>query len=201
MLKRPRGVFTCFPNRFTTLIPKAIGGSMKTLAASLSDLLVNDLMHPCITVSDSAELAQAAKVMREHQVNCLPVVDAQERCVGIISASDFVTRFAERADPTCPLAGHDMIVSRNGPNHSLLLTEEPQDYVRSRMTPAVQTVAADTPLLKAAHHMSKARLHHFVVLDKCSRPVGMISSLDIVDAVVNCDSANHRTTVPSKIFN
>ena len=168
---------------------------MTSLVASLSNLLVNDLMSPCITVSDSAELAQAAKIMREHQVNCLPVVDDQERCVGMISASDFVTRFAERANSTCPLVGDDMVVSRNGPNHSLLLTEEPQDYVRSRMTLAIQTLDADTPLLKAAHHMSEARLHHLIVLDKGSRPVGMISSLDIVDAVVNCDSADHRAAV------
>jgi CBS-domain-containing membrane protein len=153
--------------------------------ALLSSLLVRDVMRPdVITTPASAELSQAAALMHGNQVNCLPVVDDQGRCVGVLTASDFVTRFAEHASSTRPLAGEAMSLTQCGPCHSLLLDETPQDYVRPRMSPAVQTVTKETPILTAARLMSGARLHHLIVLDNSCRPVGVISSWDIVAAMV-----------------
>jgi CBS domain-containing protein len=82
-----------------------------------------------------------------------------------------------------------MTLTQSGPCHSLLLDETPQDYVRPRMTPALQTVTGDTPILTAARLMSAGRLHHLIVLDGSSRPVGVISSLDVVCALVHEPSA------------
>jgi CBS domain-containing protein len=152
----------------------------------LTNLLVRDVTRPdVVIVPASVELSQAAALMRASQVNCLPVVDDQGRCVGVLSASDIVARFAERANSTRPLAGEAMTLTQGGRCQSLLLEETPQDYVRPRMSSAVQTVTDDTPILTAARLMSAARLHHLIVLDGSCRPVGVISSLDIVSALVH----------------
>jgi CBS domain-containing protein len=154
---------------------------MPACNALLSSLLVRDVMRPnVVSVSSAVELSQAAALMRGNQVNCLPVVDDQGRCVGVLTASDFVARFAERASSTRPLAGEAMSLTQGGRCDSLLLDETPQDYVRPRMSPAVQTVTAETPVLTAARLMSCAQMHHLIVLDSSCRPVGVISSLDIV---------------------
>jgi acetoin utilization protein AcuB len=159
---------------------------MLTCNAVLSSLLVRDVMRPdVVIVPESVELSQAAALMRASQVNCLPVVDDQGRCVGVLSASDFVARFAEHARSTRPLAGEAMMLMKGGRCQSLLLEETPQDYVRPRMSAAVQTVTDDTPVLTAARLMSAARLHHLIVLDSSCRPTGVISSLDIVSALVH----------------
>jgi CBS domain-containing membrane protein len=152
----------------------------------LSKLVVRDVMRPSVvTVPASAELGQAAALMQANLVNCLPVVDDQARCVGVLTATDFVSRFAERVSSTRPLAGDAMSLAESGLCRSLLLEESPPDYVRPRMSAAVQTVRADTPLRAAARLMSATGLHHLLVLDDSCRPAGVISSLDIVSALVS----------------
>lgn len=149
----------------------------------LSDLQVRDIMqNSVVTVSADAELAQAATLMHEHGVGCLAVVDEQGRCVGMLSASDIVSRFADAAGSCRPLAGDDFTLTQSGPYGSLLLDETPQDVVRCRMSHAVQSVAGEVPVIEAAQCMCAAQLHHLVVLDGSARPVGVVSSLDVLDA-------------------
>ena len=156
---------------------------MKADIAILSDLQVRDIMqNSVIAVSADAELAQAAKLMHEHGVGCLAVVDEQGRCVGMLSASDVVSRFADVAASCRPMAGDNFTLTQNGPYGSLLLDETPHDVVRCRMSRAVQSVAGETPVVEAARCMCAAQLHHLVILDGSSRPVGVVSSLDVLDA-------------------
>jgi CBS-domain-containing membrane protein len=152
--------------------------------AILSDLQVRDIMqNSVVAVSADADLARAATLMHEHGAGCLAVVDEQGRCVGMLSASDIVSRFADVAGSCRPLAGDDFTLTQSGPYGSLLLDATPQDIVRCRMSRAVQSVAGDMPVVEAAQCMCAARLHHLVVLDESSRPIGIVSSLDMLNAI------------------
>jgi CBS-domain-containing membrane protein len=156
---------------------------MTTAIAISADLQVRDIMQrSVVTVSVDADLTQAAKLMHEHAVGTLAVVDEQGRCVGMLSASDIVSRFADVAGRRCPLAGEDFGLTQRGPHGSLLLEETPQDTVRCRMSQAVQCVAGQMSIVEAAQCMCAARLHHLVVLDESARPVGIVSSLDALNA-------------------
>ena len=159
---------------------------MEVASKPLSSLRVADIMHgEVVSVSAHAELAHATTLMMENEIGCLPVIDEHGRCVGVLTARDFVARFSERDGSRRPLAGVGITLTNNGPNGSLLLEETPQDYVSPRMSKAVQTIPDDAPVLLAARYMCAAHLHHLVILDCTSRPVGIISSTDILNAVVS----------------
>jgi CBS domain-containing protein len=52
---------------------------------------VSEIMHsPIITISQDADLITCVKLMKEHNVHHMPVVDKAGELVGFISATDFL---------------------------------------------------------------------------------------------------------------
>ena len=65
----------------------------------LAHLKIKEIMTPKpLTVSSDATLAEAANLMLEHKVSGLPVVDKNDKVVGIITESDLF-RFMVKAWP------------------------------------------------------------------------------------------------------
>lgn len=61
----------------------------KEITGSLDEILVNEIMAtPCITVSPEMFVEEAGKVLVEKNFNTLPVVDASNTLVGIVTAHD-----------------------------------------------------------------------------------------------------------------
>ena len=61
-----------------------------------SGIRVGEVMsRPPVTVLLSTPLAEAAHIMRAEQVHRVVVVDNEQRPLGVLSAMDFVTLFAE----------------------------------------------------------------------------------------------------------
>ncbi len=66
------------------------------LRGRASGLRVGELMsHPALTVSLSATLAEAARIMRDERVHRLVVVNEQETPIGVLSATDYVRLIAD----------------------------------------------------------------------------------------------------------
>lgn len=62
--------------------------------------LVRDVMiRKVICVSPVTPVREAAKLMRKERVDCLPVVDSDNRLVGIVTSSDFL-RLVEQLVPS-----------------------------------------------------------------------------------------------------
>jgi CBS domain-containing protein len=59
----------------------------------------------------------------------------------------------------------------------------PQDTVRSYMTADPVTVAPTVPIGELARMMLDAHIHRVLVLDEQRRPIGVVSSTDILAAV------------------
>jgi len=65
-------------------------------ARALEQTFVRDVMNQkVITIGPEASLAAAARLMLEQRVGALPVVDAREQLVGIVSESDLLRRLAQ----------------------------------------------------------------------------------------------------------
>ena len=138
---------------------------MAAVLDRLQSLRVADVMNRhVIPVSGQQTMSEAAAVFVEHRISGAPVVDEHGRCVGILSATDFVGRERERAAGAVGAAG-DKVVS-------------------AHMNAAARTVSAETSLVEAARIMCAQHVHRLPVLDAQDRPRGMITSLDIVAAVV-----------------
>lgn len=128
--------------------------------------VVGDLMtaDPIVVRAD-APLAEAARLMDEHRISGLPVVDGAGRLVGVVSQTDLL-----RARAT-----------------EYLWANWPGLAVRHLMSKPALTVHRDTPLADAARKMERHHVHRLVVVSDSDEqlPIGVISTSDLVRAMAH----------------
>ena len=129
-----------------------------------ASLTVEQVMTPePITIRSSEPLSAAARMLEEHEISGVPVVDDAGALVGVLAESDLV-----RARAT---------------EH--LWSRWPGLSVRHLMHTPVLTADRSMSLEEAAVMMERAHVHRLVVVaDDQQTPVGIISSSDIVRAMV-----------------
>jgi CBS domain-containing protein len=135
---------------------------------------VSEIMsRPVVTVSAHAGIKAAATLMAEHGVSALPVVDAKDRLVGIVSEADLLsieTRPDPRtqATPLAPTAGSSPTT------------------VSEVMTREVLTVSAGSEVSQAARIMLDAGVKRVPVVEG-RRVVGILSRRDLVKLIARRD--------------
>ncbi|HEX5828697.1 MAG TPA: CBS domain-containing protein [Candidatus Limnocylindrales bacterium] len=126
--------------------------------------LVGDLMalEPIVVRAD-ASLALAARLLEEHRISGLPVVDPAGSLVGVISQTDLL-----RARAT-----------------EYLWANWPGLRVKHLMTSPALTVHRDQPLTVAARKMERHHVHRLVVVadEDETLPIGVLSTSDLVRAM------------------
>ncbi|HUS39979.1 MAG: CBS domain-containing protein [Pirellulales bacterium] len=156
---------------------------MNSALERLLSLRVGDVMSKnVVRIPHNDTMAAAAEVLDRNDVSGAPVVDEEGRCMGVISNSDFVlrtTRSAAIADDV------KEVFVQDAPGEAYHLESINQDQVRHHMTDFVESISPDTSILDAARAMCKEHIHRLVVLDAKKRPVGLVSSLDLVAAMVS----------------
>jgi CBS domain-containing protein len=107
-------------------------------------------------------------------------VDEIGECVGVLSATDFMhaVGYGERCasshfNPGCFHAAWQI------PDAETL----PADEVENYMTRDPVTVPSTTSIAELAHQMTDAHIHRIIVVDARHRPIGVVSSTDILAAV------------------
>ncbi len=159
---------------------------MNSAIERLLGLRVCDVMNsPVASVSENASLAEAAKLFATHEITGAPVVDVAGRCIGMISTTDFAMREHRLATAREQRSmGWEHTVAQDGPDESIHIRTIAEDLVREHMSPAVQTINHMASLVNAARVMCREHIHRLVIIDEDERPVGMVSSLDLVAAMV-----------------
>jgi len=80
---------------FRGILLKSLGYGSRAEERLLDSLAIKDAMHDeVVTTTPDTPLADAARVMLEKKIGCLPVVEG-DRLVGLVSEADFVKRFVE----------------------------------------------------------------------------------------------------------
>ncbi len=116
-----------------------------------------------IAVSADAPLEEAARLLEEHHIHGLPVVDAMGGVVGVVSQTD-------------------MLHARTTED---LWVRWPGLRVRHLMTSPALTITADADVAEAARLMEHQRVHRLVVVDADGlTPVGIVSTTDLVHAML-----------------
>ena len=144
----------------------------------LSTLTAGDLINGEVAVlSSRLSMHQAAHKFAQLGVGAMPVVDNAGQCIGILSARDFVTYEIDRVGEHTPPTAR----SCNQPAKGELL---PWNSVQKFMSTAVQTTPFNSPVLRVSEIMIAEHIHHLVVLDGETKPIGVISTIDVLSALV-----------------
>ncbi len=150
----------------------------------ITDLLVIDFMaEPVISIEAVAPLADAIRVLDEHRLSVLPVVNQVNNVVGILSTTDLIGIYYEIQTDLSGLKQAELKI-RNF-LIELLSSHGDDTSVRDVMTSPVETVSASTNLVTAAQILDVKQYHHLPVVDDHNHPIGMLSTTDFLRAFAN----------------
>jgi CBS domain-containing protein len=163
----------------------------------LPDIQVRDLMSPQPeSVTADTPIAEVVERLVQRDYTALPVVDAEQRVVGVIGDSDMLGAGLTRLSVSLhKVIGPDLV------RDYLAQLRGTGGTVREAMTTPPVTVAPDTPLAKAAHVMHARGLKRLPVVDAEGRLVGVLGRLDILRSIASgyaLRRAPHASQLPQE---
>jgi len=142
---------------------------------------VGDIMtREVITVEPDASILEAARLMLQHKIGGLPVVNSSKELVGVLTEGDFLRRRETGTEHHRPrwlefILGPGKLASE--------YTHESGLKVHEVMTEEVHTVTEDAPLDQAVHLMERYRVKRLPVV-RGRQVVGIVTRSNLVRAVV-----------------
>lgn len=147
----------------------------------------NVMVKHVVTVREDMPIAGLIREIRARRFSGFPVVDADEKAVGLVSQNDVLRALAFAVGAEAPAAGGpewrkasaqllEMTVSAAGGAVNELLARP----VRDVMTRAVTSVRPETKISDVCETMISKRIQRVVVLDGTKRVQGLISATDLV---------------------
>jgi len=159
---------------------------------SFLSLCAGDIMsRHVVMIPRAMSLQGAARSLARAKVSGAPVVDDNGRCIGVLSTTDFMhsVEHEDDSDSKTRVTSKPMCQSWQIPESSI----QPccvEDY----MTKDPVLVPPDTRIGELARMMMDAHIHRLIVVDKTQRPIGIVSSIDILAAIARV----HQTQTTSK---
>lgn len=152
----------------------------------LLNLCAADIMSDqVVMIPRHMSLQGAARMLARANVTGAPVVDEAGRCIGVLSATDFMYWVKEEhaAQPVHP-AKEAMCLPWQIPDGA-----QHNGCVESSMTKDPVLVTASVKIGELARMMMDAHIHRIIVVDRISeRPIGIVSSMDILSALARADA-------------
>jgi CBS-domain-containing membrane protein len=155
---------------------------MKTTIKPILERTAEDLMsRDVITIPSKMSLRAAAHLLAQSHVSGAPVIDETGRCVGVLSAVDLVN-WVDRGE----------LAAKRGPTSPrgfccewevIELGALPADAVSCYMTTSLVTARPDALIGELARWMLDAHIHRIIIVDEVGKPIGIVSSTDILAAV------------------
>jgi CBS domain-containing protein len=144
-------------------------------------LRVRDMLTKAVVAVNTDDTVQEAlRFMVENRVSALPVVNGNEVCVGILSATDLMGLTRDLNEDLSEIGSLEFTPQR------LIDQVAEQDFGRRRvhelMTEVVETIGPEATLVEAARAMLRQQVHRLPVVNERQRLVGILSTTDIVAA-------------------
>ncbi|MDT0309783.1 CBS domain-containing protein [Streptomyces sp. DSM 44917] len=159
-----------------------------------------------VRAAPGTPLKDIAGLLAEHRISGLPVVDDDERVLGVVSEADLMARQAWRGERR----GHRRLFRARGraargrggrdPGAAGQAAGGPPAWTAAELmsAPAI-TVRATDPLAKAARTMADHRVKRLPVLDEEDRLVGIVSRRDVVGVFLRPD-AEIRAEIEDRVL-
>lgn len=157
--------------------------------AASKGVTVGDIMTaPVRSLNADGSLREAAQLLLENGFSGAPVVDHEEKVIGVLSLQD-IARYAEwHLDAEEASAGiererdelRELDRRERGLRSSMHVDRLEDATVRQVMTSRVASVRAGTSLAEATSLLLKGPVHRIFVTNSKGKLVGLVSTMDIV---------------------
>jgi len=163
---------------------------MAALPGRLGQLLAGDIMTKSVIVLRVGDSVPAAvEKLKSNHITGAPVVDEQQKLVGILSISDLINPDAEAphsaAGSEAPALDRDSTTWELFERAGSLAEEHAGQTVADRMSDRVTSVRQSESLVEVARAMCDGHWHRVPVVDASGALKGIISTMDVLAAVVN----------------
>jgi len=133
---------------------------------------VKDVMSTrVIAVRQNATFKEMAAMLREQRVSAFPVLDLENRVIGIVSEADLLTK--EALDGELPGVFRGMTHHREQAKAAALTAAD-------LMTKPAVTISADEPVSHAARLMYLRRVKRLPVTNETGTLIGIVSRADVL---------------------
>jgi CBS domain-containing protein len=143
------------------------------------DMLVKDVMTKgVISISKYESVMYVADILSEKSISGLPVVDKENKVVGIITQADILSMVGVGREHTFKdllkyMLGEKLPERRIG------------DHVGDIMTAPAITIRPEANIAEAVKIMDDKRIRRLTVVDGDHKLIGIITRADILKAVIN----------------
>ncbi|WP_326751270.1 CBS domain-containing protein [Streptomyces hirsutus] len=147
---------------------------------------------PAVSVRGDTPFLEVAHTLSREHVSAVPVVDAEDHVIGVVSESDLLAKAAvmsatHRPGPLARLREHRLYEKSRGETAATLMTY-----------PAISVHPGDL-VTDAAWTAARSRLKRLPVVDHLSRLVGVVSRIDLLRSLVR-DDAEIKEEMQSRIL-
>jgi CBS domain-containing protein len=146
---------------------------------AVSQIQVKDIMsrNPvCVDLGTTAK--ELAETLEGNEISGVPVLDLQQRVVGVVSRTDLIHRALE--GPLGSRPGSFFSALAEGLGGATDFESDDLGTVGDFMTTDPVTATAEEPVGKVARRMSAEGVHRCVVVDDRGRAVGIVTTLDLL---------------------
>jgi CBS domain-containing protein len=132
-----------------------------------------------VRVSCATTVRELARLLAANEVSGVPVVDALDRVIGVVSKTDLLHRCVEG-----PVGSRPGILESLAEGLSSGTEIDPDELgtVEEFMTPDPITASPDEPIGVVARRMAEEGVHRVVVIDETRHVLGIVTSLDVLTA-------------------
>ncbi len=168
------------------------GRRMHSEHGTMKNLTVSDVMtRPVLTARPAMPVKEMARIMVEHHISALPVLDEDDRLIGVVSEADVILKQGHQI-PRRPHWWEPAM-------RRLAVRRAAGDTARELMSTPPVAVGPRASLAQAARLMSEHAVKRLPVVDDQGCLVGVVSRGDLLKAYVRSDD-DIRKDVLSEVF-
>ncbi|MEU3247060.1 CBS domain-containing protein [Streptomyces sp. NPDC006875] len=146
-----------------------------------------------VTARYGTPFKEVARLLHEHRISGLPVIDEDDKVLGVISETDLMVRQAAIPDPyETPRRFRFPGLTRGARRQAAKGHARTAEQLMS--VPPV-TVHADGTIAEAARTMARSRVERLPVVDDEDRMVGIVTRRDLIQVFLQPDDVIRREVI------
>ena len=157
------------------------------------------MTHPPVSAGPTMSVREIAKLLLQHAISAVPIIDASGTLLGIVSEGDLIRRRDVARDERASWWLEVLAEGQDLAPELLAYIHSGDRLARDVMTREVITVEEQTPLLEVVRLLEQHGIKRVPVLRQ-GRVVGIVSRADLLRALTHEEETTKRPPRPSTPF-